>query len=117
MTSPNEALVFLLLVACEVARAMEIMADWGDYERGESLRWGLTFTVHEEEPLGVRLAMMDMLRAWATRERAKLGLGPWPDRRVEIEAQYPPLRDFDEPPRPKPRKRGPKPRLRDGWDP
>lgn len=106
-TSPKEALIYLLLTACEWARAMEIAAEWGDYERGERLQWGLAFTTYdEEERYGVQVAIMDLMRQWATAERAKLGLGPWPDRRLEIQAQYPVLRDPDEAPRPKPRKRG-----------
>lgn len=114
MNNPNEALIFFFLVASEWARAMEIVSTWETYERGESLRWGLAFTTYdEEERYGVQVAMMYLLRQWATTERAKIGLGPWPDRRLEIEAQYPPLRDPDEAPRPKPRKRGPKPRV--GW--
>jgi len=112
--APREALIFLLLVACEWSRAMEIAAEWGDYERGERLQWGLAFTTYdEEERYGVQVAIMDLMRQWATAERAKLGLGPWPDRRLEIQAQYPVVRDPDEAPRPKPRKRGPKPHV--GW--
>lgn len=114
MTLPKEALIYLLLTACEWARAMEIAAEWETYERGECLQWGLAFTTYdEEERYGVQVAIMDLMRQWATSERAKLGLGPWPDRRLAIQAQYPVLRDTDETPRPKPRKRGPK--LHIGW--
>ena len=114
MTLPKEALIYLLLTACEWARAMEIAAEWETYERGERLQWGLAFTTYdEEERYGVQVAIMDLMRQWATAERAKLGLGPWPDRRLEIEARYPVLRDPDEEPRPKPRLRGLKPHV--GW--
>jgi len=109
MTLPKEALIYILLVASEWARAMEIASEWETYERGERLQWGLAFTVYdEEERYGVQVAIMDLMRQWATAERAKQGLGPWPDRRLEIQARYPVLRDPDAAPRPKPRKRGPK---------
>lgn len=114
MTLPKEALIYILLVASEWARAMEIASEWETYERGERLQWGLAFTVYdEEERYGVQVAIMDLMRQWATAERAKQGLGPWPDRRLEIQARYPVLRDPDAAPRPKPRKRGPKPPV--GW--